>query len=91
MKITDIKIRKILNDNKIKAIVSVTLDNCLAIHDLRVVEGNERIFVATPSRRSADGTYRDIVHPINAQFRGELEQQVLERYNSAITDGVYIN
>ena len=91
MKITDIKIRKILNDNKIKAIVSVTLDNCLAIHDLRVVEGNERIFVATPSRRSADGTYRDIVHPINAQFRGELEQQVLERYNSAIAESDYIS
>ncbi len=91
MKITDIKIRKVLNDNKIKAIVSVTLDNCLAIHDIRIVEGNERIFVAAPSKRSADGTYRDIVHPINAKFRGELEAQVLEHYNAAVSEGRFAN
>ncbi len=82
MEITDIKIRKLLNDDKIKAIVSVTLDNCLAIHDIRIVKGSERVFVATPSRRTPDGTFRDIVHPINSDFRGELEEKILEKYRS---------
>ncbi len=81
MEITDIKIRKKLNDNKIKAIVSVTLDNCLAIHDIRIVEGHERTFVATPSRRTPDGSFRDIVHPINSDFRSELEEKILDAYN----------
>ena len=89
MEITDIKIRKILNDEKIKAIVSVTLDNCLAIHDIRIVKGSERVFVATPSRRSPDGSFRDIVHPINSAFRGELESKILEQYDKEVK--TYIN
>lgn len=80
MKITDIKIRKLLDEGKIKAIVSVTFDDSLAVHDIRIVEGSERLFVATPSRRTADGTFRDIVHPINAEFRAELEEQILLKY-----------
>jgi stage V sporulation protein G len=64
--------------------VSITFDDCLAVHDIRIIEGNERMFVATPSRRTSDGTYKDIVHPINSEFRAELENAILEKYNAEL-------
>lgn len=84
MRITDIKIRKLIAEGKVKAVVSVTFDDSLAVHDIRVIEGNERMFVATPSRRTSDGTYKDIVHPINSEFRAELEKAILEKYAAEV-------
>ncbi len=81
MQITDIKIRKFFDEGPMKAIVSVTFDDALAVHDIKVIYARERYFIVMPSRKNADGTYRDIVHPINAQFRAELEAAVIDAYN----------
>ena len=84
MKLTDIRIRKTLTEGKMRAVVSITLDDELAVHDLRIIEGADREFVAMPSRRTPEGSYRDIVHPINAAFRGEIESAILERYQEEL-------
>ena len=81
MQITDIKIRKFFDEGPMKAVVSVTFDDALAVHDIKVIYARERYFIVMPSRKNADGTYRDIVHPINAQFRAELEKAVIGAYN----------
>lgn len=81
MQITDIKIRKFFDEGPMKAIVSVTLDDCLALHDVKVIYARERYFIIMPSRKNPDGTYRDIVHPINAQFRAQLEEAVIDAYH----------
>ena len=80
MNITDIRIRKTYNDTRLKALVSVTIDGDLAVHDIKVIEGPERLFVAMPSRKDENGTFRDIAHPISPQARKELEDAVLSRY-----------
>lgn len=80
MKITDIKVRKFFDEGPMKAVVSVTLDNQLAVHDIKVIYAKERHFIVMPSRKNPDGTYRDIVHPINADFRAELENAVIDAY-----------
>ncbi len=84
MVITDIKIRKLFDDGPMKAIVSVTFDSQLALHDVKVINVRERHFIVMPSRKNPDGTYRDIVHPINAEFRAELEKQVLAAYEEEV-------
>ena len=84
MEITDIKIRKIFEDGPMKAIVSVTFDNQLAVHDIKVINARDKSFIVMPSRKNPDETYRDIVHPINAQFRSKLESAVLEAYHTAV-------
>ena len=81
MQITDIKIRKFFDEGPMKAIASVTLDNCLAIHDIKVIYARERFFIVMPSRKNPDGTYRDIAHPINSRFRGMLEEAVIDAYH----------
>ncbi len=81
MKITDIKIRKFFEEGPMKAIVSVTIDDALAVHDIKVIYARDRYFIVMPSRKNPDGTYRDIVHPINASFRAELESAVIDAYN----------
>ncbi len=81
MVITDIKVRKLFDDGPMKAIVSVTFDAQLAVHDIKVINARDKHFIVMPSRKNPDGTYRDIVHPINAQFRAELEERVIEAYN----------
>ena len=81
MQITDIKIRKFFEDGPMKAVVSVTFDEALAVHDIKVIYARERYFIVMPSRKNPDGTYRDIVHPINAAFRAELEEAVIDAYN----------
>ncbi len=81
MQITDIKIRKFFDEGPMKAVVSVTFDDALAVHDIKVIYARERYFIVMPSRKNADGTYRDIVHPITAQFRAELENAVIDAYN----------
>ncbi len=80
MQITDIKIRKVFEDGPMKAVVSVTFDNQFAVHDIKVIYANEKFFIVMPSRKNADGTYRDIAHPINAEFRTQVEKQVLSAY-----------
>ena len=77
MQITDVKVRKVFDEGPMKAIVSVTFDNQLAVHDIKVINAREKFFIVMPSRKNPDDTYRDIVHPINAQFRAELEKAVI--------------
>jgi len=81
MHITDIKVRKFFEEGPMKAVVSVTLDDCLAIHDIKVIYARERLFIVMPSRKNPDGTYRDIVHPIPAEFRAALENAVIDAYH----------
>ena len=85
MQITDIKIRKLFEEGPMKAIVSVTFDGQLAVHDIKVIYAREKFFIVMPSRKNPDNTYRDIVHPINSQFRGDLEAQVIAAYEEALT------
>ena len=84
MEITDIKVRKLFDEGPMKAIVSVTFDNELALHDVKVINARDRYFIVMPSRKNPDETYRDIVHPINARFRSKLESAVLEAYHTAV-------
>ena len=86
MEITDVKIRKLFDEGPMKAIASVTLDNQLAVHDIKVISAREKLFIVMPSRKNPDETYRDIVHPINAQFRSMLESAVIAAYEQALTD-----
>ena len=81
MQITDIKIRKFFDEGPMKAVVSVTFDEALAVHDIKVIYARDRYFIVMPPRKNPDGTYRDIVHPINAAFRAELENAVIDAYN----------
>ena len=83
MNITDVRVRKITKEGKMKAVVSVTLDNEFVIHDIKVIEGDKGMFIAMPSRRSADGEFRDIAHPINTATRDHLQAVVLEAYENA--------
>lgn len=85
MNITDVKIRKLFEDGPMKAIASVTFDDQLAVHDIKVIYARDKFFIVMPSRKNADGTFRDIVHPINGAFRAELEAAVLQAYDAAVT------
>ena len=84
MQITDVKVRKLFEGGPMKAIVSVTFDAQLAVHDIKVINARDKFFIVMPSRKNPDDTYRDIVHPINAQFRGVLEEAVIQAYNEAL-------
>ena len=84
MKVTDIKIRKTFTEGNIKAVVSVTLDNFIAIHEIKVVQGNDRMFAAMPNKLDSNDVYRDIVHPISAEARNKLERVILKAYENYI-------
>ena len=84
MQITDVKVRKLFDEGPMKAIVSVTFDGQLAVHDLKVIHARDKFFVVMPSRKNPDETYRDIVHPINAQFRNMLETEVIAAYRAEL-------
>ena len=84
MQITDVKVRKLFNEGPMKAIVSVTFDGQLAVHDIKIINARDKFFIVMPSRKNPDETYRDIVHPINAQFRGMLEAALIEAYEEAL-------
>ena len=81
MEITDVKIRKIMSEGRLRAVVSVTIDDMLAVHDIKVVQGDERLFVAMPSRKDEGGVFRDIVHPISPSARKFLEEEILSAYS----------
>ena len=83
MQITDVRIRKISKEGKMKAIVSITLDGEFVVHDIEVIEG---LFIAMPSRRAGDGEYRDIAHPINSQTREMIQNIILERYEAVLEE-----
>lgn len=80
MNITDIRIRKLYQDNRLRALVSVTIDGDFTVHDIKVIQGPERLFAAMPSRKDENGMFRDIAHPITAAARQQLEDIILERY-----------
>ena len=84
MEITDIKIRKLFEEGPMKAVVSVTFDGQLALHDIKVIYARDKFFIVMPSRKNPDGTYRDIVHPINASFRANLEEAVIAAYEEEL-------
>lgn len=86
MKITDIKIRKLFEEGPMKAIASITFDAQLAVHDIKVINARDKFFIVMPSRKNTDDTYRDIVHPINAEFRTMIEKEVLAAYEQALLD-----
>ena len=86
MDITDIKIRKLFPSGRLRALVSLTVGGDLAVHDIKVIDGPERVFVAMPSRREDTGRYRDIIHPISPEARVELEQRILEAYQQKLTE-----
>ena len=81
MEITDIKIRKLNAEGRMKAVVSVTFDNEFVVHDIKVIEGTDKLFVAMPSRKTPEGDYRDIAHPINVSMRERLQTDIINVYN----------
>lgn len=80
MKVTDVRIRKINDEGKMKAIVSVTFDNEFVVHDIKIIEGQNGLFIAMPSRKMGEGDFRDIAHPINAEMRNRLQEAILSQY-----------
>lgn len=80
MNITDIRVRRIEKDGKMKAIVSITIDDEFVVHDIKVIEGDKGLFIAMPSRMASDGEYRDIAHPINSTTRDRIQKLILEAY-----------
>lgn len=88
MEITDIRVKKVSTDNKMKAVVSVTFDNAFVIHDIKIIEGQDKLFTAMPSRKTPEGEYKDIAHPINSEMRADMEEQILSKYRELIASAV---
>ena len=86
MQITDIKVRKINADGRMKAVVSVTFDDAFVVHDIKVIEGQEKLFIAMPSRKTPDGEFKDIAHPINAEMRELLQEMILSKYQESLDE-----
>jgi stage V sporulation protein G len=80
MQITDVRVRRVAKEGKMRAVVSITIDNEFVIHDIKVIEGEKGLFIAMPSRKSSDGEYRDIAHPINSGTREMIQSLILEKY-----------
>ena len=88
MQITDVRVRKIAREGKMKAVVSITLDDEFVVHDIKVIEGDKGLFIAMPSKKAADGEYRDIAHPINSRTRGNIQRLILDCYEKALEEPV---
>lgn len=86
MQITDVRVRKVAREGKMKAVVSITIDNEFVVHDIKVIEGDKGLFIAMPSRKAGDGEYRDIAHPINSDTREKIQKIILERYEAAMLE-----
>jgi stage V sporulation protein G len=82
MDITDIRVRKVTGEGKLKAYVTITFDNCFVIHNVKIIEGKNGVFIAMPSRKTRTGEYKDVAHPIHPEFRSKLQKQILETYDS---------
>lgn len=91
MEVTDVRLRRVQTDGRMRAIASITLDNEFVIHDIRVIDGNEGLFVAMPSKRTPDGEFRDIAHPINSNARTKLQEAVLTAYEQSESESVLEN
>ena len=83
MNITDVRVRKITAEGKMKAIVSITIDDVFVVHDIKVIDGEKGLFIAMPSKKATDGEYRDIAHPINSETRQVFEKEIIEAYEKA--------
>lgn len=86
MQITDVRVRKIAKEGKMKAIVSITLDDEFVVHDIKVIEGEKGLFIAMPSKKATDGEYRDIAHPINSAARENIQRIILESYEKVLDE-----
>lgn len=86
MQITDVRVRKVSKEGKMKAIVSITLDNEFVVHDIKVIEGEKGMFIAMPSRKATDGEYRDIAHPINSETRDKIQSIILAKYETTLLE-----
>lgn len=86
MNITDVRVRKITKEGKMKAVVSITIDNEFVVHDIKVIDGEKGLFIAMPSRKATDGEYRDIAHPINSETRDRIQKIILEEYEKALDE-----
>jgi stage V sporulation protein G len=84
MQITDVRVRRVTKEGKMKAVVSITFDDEFAVHDIKVIEGEKGLFIAMPSRKTTDGEYRDIAHPINSETRDRIQKIILEKYEEAL-------
>ena len=87
MNITDIRIRKVEKEGKMKAVASITLDGEFVVHDIKIIDGEKGLFIAMPSRKTGEGEYRDIAHPINSETREALQKRILDTYEKAMADG----
>ena len=88
MEITDIRIRRVEADGKLKAYVTVTFDDSFVVHNVKVIEGKNGAFIAMPSRKTKTGEYKDVAHPINSDFRGKLQERILEEYKAQADNGL---
>ena len=86
MQITDVRVRKITKEGKMKAVVSITLDDEFVVHDIKVIEGEKGLFIAMPSKKATDGEYRDIAHPINSETRDRIQSLILEKYQEVASE-----
>jgi len=87
MDITDIRIRKVGTEGKLKAYVTVTFDDCFVVHNVKIIEGKNGAFIAMPSRKTKKGEYKDVAHPINSDFRGMLQDRILQEYEKQVEEG----
>ena len=88
MTITDIRIKKVSTDGKMKAVVSVTFDDAFVVHDIKIIEGQDKLFTAMPSRKTPEGEYKDIAHPINSEMRTQLEKVILAKYEEELQNAI---
>lgn len=86
MEITDVRVRKVTKEGKMKAVISITLDEEFVVHDIKVIEGEKGLFIAMPSKKATDGEYRDIAHPINSDTRDKIQATILESYQRALLE-----
>ena len=86
MQITDVRVRKVAKEGKMKAVVSITLDNEFVVHDIKVIEGQNGLFIAMPSRKTPDGEFKDIAHPINTDTREKIQTSILKAYEEAMEE-----
>ena len=86
MQITDVRVRKVTKEGKMRAVVSITIDDVFVVHDIKVIEGAKGLFIAMPSRNASDGEYRDIAHPINSETRDKIQSLILEKYQEVASE-----